>query len=73
MGTKGLALCLLLAACANVAQVPTTKVCVTDKHDVGSRVWITEWSKEGRVAEILGPSRECRNPEMPILAVAKAS
>ena len=73
MRAKGLALCLLLTACANVAQVPTTKVCVTEKHEVGSRVWVTEWSKEGQVAEILGPSGECRNPELPILAIAKAA
>jgi len=70
---SALAVSLLLAACAEVTQSPPAKVCVSEKHDVGSRVWITEWGKDGRITELLGPSRECRNPELPILALAKAS
>ena len=66
-----LATLLLIAGCAELPQPATAKVCVTAKHDVGGRVWITELGKEGTITEILGPSRECRNPELPILALAK--
>jgi hypothetical protein len=64
---------LAAAGCAQNPQSPTAKVCVTDKHEVGSRVWITEWGKEGRITEVLGPSQECRNPGLPVLAVAQAA
>ena len=64
-------LLVLLAGCAEIPQPATAKVCVTGKHDVGARVWITEFSKEGTITEIVGPSQECRNPALPILAIAK--
>jgi len=69
---SALAVSLLLAACAEVPQSPPAKVCVSEKHEVGSRVWVTEWGKEGRITELLGSSAECRNPELPILAIAKS-
>ena len=63
---------LLIAACAQIPQAPpTAKVCVTEKHDVGASVWVTEFGRPGTISEILGPSRECRNPALPILAIAK--
>lgn len=62
---------LLIAACVEIPQASTAKVCVTEKQEVGARVWVTEFSRNGTLTEILGPSRECRDPELPILALAK--
>lgn len=66
-------LALLFAGCTEIPQRSTAKVCITDSQGVGSTVWITEFSGNGTVTEVLGPSRECRNPALPILAIAKAS
>ena len=62
---------LLIAGCAEIPQASTAKVCVTEKEDVGARVWVTEFSGQGTITEMIGPSRECRNPAQPILALAK--
>ena len=62
---------IVLAACADIPQSRTAKVCVTDRQGAGSRVWVTEFSKEATISEVVGYSRECRNPNLPILAIAK--
>jgi hypothetical protein len=66
-----IALSLLIAGCAEVPQPTTAKVCVTEKQDVGASVRIIELGKQGTITEVLGPSAECQNPELPILALAK--
>ena len=62
---------LLIAGCAEIQQTATTKVCVSDKQDVGARVPVIEFGRQGTITEILGPSRDCRNPELPVLAIVK--
>lgn len=64
---------LLVAGCAEIPRTPTAKVCITESQGVGSSVKVIEFGGNGTVTEVLGPSRECRSPELPILAVVKAS
>ena len=66
-----LAALLLIAGCAEIPQSAMAKVCVSDKQGVGARVPVIEFGRQGTITEILGPSRECRNPEFPVLAVVK--